>query len=496
MADNLGYTPGSGANVATDDVGGVHFQKIKQADGADDSSVMQRVRTGTPGAADGGAVVRQAPCVIWTPDLSGSDAGALICSDFTECRKGTGVGVSQSNGRIVITTGTTAGAEYLARSVRSFKGSHIFKFNTFFSQRIANQNFYAMLADMVGEGLTCTINSATSISVTKTAHGFTAANVGQSMMVGAVNGASGIPGYYAIASIPDANTINFTVSGWPASGSCTVDLFGWNYLSYLFTGTNAQTHSIDSARNGRAIGAGALFINGISSSPGALLHIADEGRQVYWGNVGGNTSLANPVTSGQRYEGIPDDNTPLYVYFLAANGATAPASSTTWNLTSISVEETTNAPVYLAGIRPQGTNSPLPVALSSSVPAGTNAVGDVGVQYRANATGAASVANINSPATPAAQSVKASAGRLLQGVLVNHGTSTVFMKFFNTASPTLGTTNAVFEIALPVNIAVNINAEGGIAFSSAIVVAITGARGLADNTSITANTVTGFLAFA
>lgn len=35
MADNVGYTPGSGAIVAADDIGGVLFQRIKPVFGAD-----------------------------------------------------------------------------------------------------------------------------------------------------------------------------------------------------------------------------------------------------------------------------------------------------------------------------------------------------------------------------------------------------------------------------------------------------------------------------
>lgn len=35
MADNVGYTPGSGALVAADDIGGVLFQRIKPVIGAD-----------------------------------------------------------------------------------------------------------------------------------------------------------------------------------------------------------------------------------------------------------------------------------------------------------------------------------------------------------------------------------------------------------------------------------------------------------------------------
>jgi hypothetical protein len=39
MADNVGYTPGSGATVAADEIGGVLFQRVKVAHGADGSAV-------------------------------------------------------------------------------------------------------------------------------------------------------------------------------------------------------------------------------------------------------------------------------------------------------------------------------------------------------------------------------------------------------------------------------------------------------------------------
>ena len=35
MVDNLGYTPGSGASIASDDIGGQHHQRIKLVVGAD-----------------------------------------------------------------------------------------------------------------------------------------------------------------------------------------------------------------------------------------------------------------------------------------------------------------------------------------------------------------------------------------------------------------------------------------------------------------------------
>jgi hypothetical protein len=35
MADNLGYTPGAGASVASDEVGGAHYQRVKIVTGAE-----------------------------------------------------------------------------------------------------------------------------------------------------------------------------------------------------------------------------------------------------------------------------------------------------------------------------------------------------------------------------------------------------------------------------------------------------------------------------
>jgi hypothetical protein len=39
MADNVGYTPGSGATVAADDIGGALYQRVKLTHGVDGSAV-------------------------------------------------------------------------------------------------------------------------------------------------------------------------------------------------------------------------------------------------------------------------------------------------------------------------------------------------------------------------------------------------------------------------------------------------------------------------
>lgn len=511
MADNVSIRDSAGAaqTVATDDVSGVNYQVVKVADGRDQGTAPLAVRTDPPGAADGGAVVRQAPVDVTVCSFA-QVGSSLLSPDFTQRRLGTGMGVTQGNGNLLVTTGTTANSEFLARTVKSFNGALIARAQVTLSQRIANNNFAVILADRIGEGLSCTINSATSISVTLTAHGFTAENIGQFMFVGGISGANGVPGRYAILSIPDANTINFTVASWPASGSCTLDLFGWNHYRIVYSGTTATAATFDAQRRGWQSGDTTLTIN--TTATGHILQISNDGRNGYVADALAASATAPTVTTrASRFANIPDPDVELFVYLWAYNGTTNPASTTTWTVGFVSVEDTTNNVVYLGGVRQLGQAAALPVAQQGTVTAtvsgtvtanigtgalaaGTNAIGDVGVQYRANATGAATLTNINCPATPAAQQLKGSAGRLLGLVLTNTAASARYVKIFNAlaASVTPGTTSALTEIAIPQNGILEWHSEGGAAFSTGITIMITGGQGLTNNTAVTASDVVGF----
>jgi hypothetical protein len=335
------------------------------------------------------------------------------------------------------------------------------------------------------------------------------------MLIGAISGANGVPGRYAIASIPDANTINFTVAGWPASGSCTLDLFGWNYVRWLYTGTSATTANVDSQRMGWNTGDTAATIN-TTASPGHMAQTAIDGRNIYFQDGLVASAAAPTLTSrAHRWINIPEQDTELFLYVWSFNGTTNPASGTTWTVGFVSIEDTVNFPVYLAGVRPHGTSQALPVigtvtanagsgtfavSMATNTPtlaAGSAAIGDVGVQYRGSATGAGTPVNLNCPATPAAQAIKATAGRVLKLFAANSNAAGRFAKIFNTASGSvvMGTTSAVLDIPLPPNnVPVMIDlGEGGAGFATAISIAITGARGLTDNTTVTLNDVTGFL---
>lgn len=147
------------------------------------------------------------------------------------------------------------------------------------------------------------------------------------------------------------------------------------------------------------------------------------------------------------------------------------------------------------------TSNALNVAVTSNVAAlvaGTNAIGDVGVQYRTTATGAATLTNALCPATPAAQQIKGAAGRLIGLTLANNSATTKWVKIFNSLSASVvpGTTAALTEIGIPPNQVLECNWEGGIAFSTGITIMITGGLGLTNNTAVTLGDVTGFTTHA
>lgn len=134
---------------------------------------------------------------------------------------------------------------------------------------------------------------------------------------------------------------------------------------------------------------------------------------------------------------------------------------------------------------------------TGSLAAGTNAIGDVGVQYRANATGAASALNVVAAATTNATVVKASAGRLLGFCLTNNATAVRYVKFHNqTTAPTAGS-GVVQTYGIPPNGGtITLSIPGGVAFTTGIGMTIVTGALATDATAVAANDVVGTLHFA
>lgn len=288
-----------------------------------------------------------------------SEWGALVGSI------GTGMGVNQTGGNLVITSGTTARSETIIRSTAAFEGGIRMRVRSTLSQRIANNNFFAELVDVIGDGLTYSIGSATAITVTIPSNPFDSSNIGQSMYIGVFSGTGTfLTGRYPIASV-SGNDVTFTVSGF-AVGTGTCSLFGWNYYQLLYTGTTATQASFDAQRKGYASGATTATIN-TTASPGHLAIITGNDLSAAFADqlIASTAGTIQQSVRSTRVENVPDDAS-LRMQIRVANGSTAPATTTTWTIGFVSVSNYANQDVTIQDVRPMNVGSGLPVEILRS----------------------------------------------------------------------------------------------------------------------------------
>lgn len=111
-----------------------------------------------------------------------------------------------------------------------------------------------------------------------------------------------------------------------------------------------------------------------------------------------------------------------------------------------------------------------------------------------------STAFVKSAASTNATSVKASAGNIHGGVLVNNSAAVKFLKLYNKASaPTVGTDAPVAVLGIAANggnINLSDNSWAFARFTTGIAYAITGAAADSDTTAVAANDVSGWILYA
>lgn len=285
---------------------------------------------------------------------------------------GAGMSVNQTGGNLVITSGTTARSETIIRSNDSFIGGVRLRARSTLSQRIVNNNFFVELVDVIGDGLTYTISSATVLVVTIPSNPFTAENVGQSVYVGLFSGTGTfLSGRYPIASV-SGNDVTFTVSGF-AAGTGTCSVFGHSYYQLIYTGTTPTNANFDTQRNGYATGATVATIN-TTATPGHLAIITGNDLVATFADQLVASAIAIQQTiRANRVENIPDDKN-LRLQIRVQNGSTAPASNTTWTIGFISVSHYANTDVAIQDVRPMTVSTALPVEIMRGVALATQPV--------------------------------------------------------------------------------------------------------------------------
>lgn len=104
MADNVGYTPGTGATVAADDIGGVLYQRVKLAVGDDGSATDVSASNPIPVVVDGTApvptVIQDSPAFADLRELSATTVRLL------DSPRGYDKSLQRQRGTVIVESGT------------------------------------------------------------------------------------------------------------------------------------------------------------------------------------------------------------------------------------------------------------------------------------------------------------------------------------------------------------------------------------------------------
>jgi hypothetical protein len=219
-----------------------------------------------------------------------------------------------------------------------------------------------------------------------------------------------------------------------------------------------------------------LEIGKLVKSNGTL-YTESEFDEFYTNKIG----ITQPLTNSEiRATPLPIYNTVLETTLQSLNTKIPSVGQTTMASSSPVVIASNQSAIPVSGTVTANIGT-------GSIASGTNLIGDVGVQYRASATGSASRSQIISTASTNATVIKGSAGKLVGWSISNTNAVWRYVKFHNqVTSPTAGS-GVVVTIGVPPNSTVSYNLEGGIGFSTGIgLTTVTGAA-LSDTTAVGLN---------
>ena len=133
---------------------------------------------------------------------------------------------------------------------------------------------------------------------------------------------------------------------------------------------------------------------------------------------------------------------------------------------------------------------------TGSLAAGTNLIGDVGNQIRANATGAASVRHVVAAASTNLANIKNTAGRVVGWSLANTTAAWVYLKLHNLTTVPVAGASVFMTIGIPPNGKSEVMLDVGIGFTTGIGMStVTGAADT-DTVAVALNAIVGDIWFA
>ena len=436
MANNIQLSAniGTGQVAASDDVAGVQYQRVKLTDGTED---------GTTVIAAGGGAEANALRVTIASDSTGvvsvDDNGGSLTVDAPV---GTPAFVRLSDGTAAITT--------LPVSLASVP-----------THPVTNAGTFPVQATQAG---TWTIDLGPTDNAVLDA---IAASVASTLIVGLPSGASTAAKQPAIGTAGTASADVLTIQGIAS-------------MTALLVNGSGVTQPVSGTVTANA-GTGTMAVS-LASVPAHAVTNA------------GTFATQATLQAGSAAIGKLTVNTGVTI------GAVEIAAAQT--LATVTTVTTVAAVTAITNALPAGTNAIGKLAANTgvdigdvdvlSIAAGTNLIGDVGIQPRT--TGGLTMSKTTSAATTNATSLKASAGQVYAIQCFSVNAAVRYLKLYNKASaPTVGTDVPVKTIAIPGNAAgagVVLAWPHGLAFATGIAFALTTEATDAGTTGVAVSEIT------
>ena len=526
MADNVGYTPGTGATIAADDIGGILYQRVKIGVGVDGSATdvsstnpmpvsgtfwqttqpvsatslplpsgaataAKQPALGTAGAASTDVLSVQGIASMTPLKVDGSATTQPVSGTFWQATQPVSIATMPSTPvtgtfwqttqpvsatSLPLPSGAATAAKQPALGTAGTPSADVLTVQGATSMTALKVDGSAVTQPISG---TVTANAGTNLNTSALAlesGGNLATLVTRTPAVGQTTMSGSSP--VVIASDQSALSVNYAAAAtqtYNVAGVITINTVLLTLDLAQYRGASIQCTSMGttgvvtpewSNDNATWIAATIFTPPGASAttfSAAGLWNVQKQARYL-------RLRLSTATTAGTT-----TIYTEAYQTMPQAWFATQPVSGTFWQATQ---------PVSMA------TNTP-------TLAAGTNLAADVGVQYRASATGGATIKHVIAAAGTNATSVKASAGRVIGWSFSNTTAAYKYVRLYNlTTAPTVGTSTVIQTIGIPPNGIAQLQFPGGIGYATGIALSITGAAADNDTTAVVANDVVGDLFYA
>lgn len=441
MADNTTITAGSGTTIATDDISGIHYQRIKLTDGTADSSAV------IPGDATNGLDV-DVTRVQGTVTVAGNATVSGTITSNIGTTGGLALDATLTGGtaktKIVDSGGTTVATVTAANALKVDNSA---------------------VTQPVSGSVTANIGTSGSLALDATLTGGT-----QKTKIVDSGGTT-------VATVTAANALKVDNSAvtQPVSGTVTANVgtTGGVALDATLTGGTQKTKIVDSGGTTVATvtAANALKVDGSAVTQPVSGTVTTSPPSNASTNVAQLAGTATDTNSGTKSAGtlrvvLATDQPALTNKLLVTPDANSAVNCAQVSGTAIDVN---------SGNKSAGTQR---VVLATDQPALTN---PLKTTQTPATTGGLATFHLESAASTNATNIKASAGQVFGWYIYNSNAAARKVAFHNASgTPTAGA-SIFFTVVIPAGGAANVEFTNGIAFSTGI--AITTVTGLADSNS-------------